>query len=272
MSVKVTLLAGPEEPEQLIQTIWRTAHDCGPVSMEDKIIDKNLIHKLVHEEVPVVRHLKFTFLLEDMSIAFREQLVRSQYDDYFIQGGRITDYATQLNVDVPPKVAANEMLANEFDTIIDSIRKFARHASSFGLNPSEYRNIIPVGTLHRGIWTTNLQALMIRFHKRSCWNAQADLWTPVLVQVSKILSDLHPAFNRLIRPPCKDIKWYHTGCTVDKIMRERFNRIDPQPPCPIWLLHDGQRGTREANAMADDPRYINNRYDLERMWGHAWND
>jgi hypothetical protein len=270
MGIKVTLLASPSHPEELIQTIWRTAHDCGPVSMDDPIIDKDLIFKLVREEVPVVRHLKFTFLLEDMPISFREQLVRSQYDDYFIQGGRITDYATQLRVDVPPKVAATPELAQDFDRIVADIKSFARRASTFGLNPSEYRNLVPVGTLHRGIWTTNLQALMVRFHKRTCWNAQTDLWTPVLLQVAKILANEHRAFAGLNLPPCKDHLWKHTGCTVREIMRERYEGIDPQPTCPIWMQHEEHIPHDDADSWAHSKRCIDNLNNLERVWGREW--
>lgn len=272
MDPKVTLISAPSNPDWIIDMIWQVSKTTNEMDWT-RDPDPDLLYNLIVEEVPVLRHLKFTFIIEDMSISFREQLVRTQWDDYWIQSGRITDWEN-LMCPVPETIKHLDSLSEDWFAIVRSIRNFVREAKRAELTPEAYRDIIPVGALHRGAWSVNLQSLLMRFRKRTCWVAQNTKWTPILRQVSEQLREYHPAFEDICLPPCKRRPWIHTGCVIPNIMQDRLDGTDPLPPCPIFVAEedlDGYEtdvhGAQQSVARDIAGKNIGHVENLESLWG-----
>lgn len=211
--------------------------------LEERLPDPKLLLKLIQEDVPVLRHFYFTFLITDMPIAFREQLVRSQFDHYWIQSGRITNWTT---ADYERRDLHDGVLNELQDQALEGIQEFIQRAHHRGVPPEDYRHLIPVGAMHRGVWTANLQSILQRLRKRSCWIAQSEYWTSVLDQVKqeieRVLKVTIP-----IRPPCMDHKGYK-ACPMSETMKDRIFGSDPLSPCPLYLLREGST----LDFLADD--------------------
>lgn len=233
--MKLTLLTGTADIQRTLDIIWQVSKTDMKIDYSGQQFSPTLLQELINENVPVLRHFYFTFLIEDMPIAFREQLVRTQYDHYWIQSGRVTNWTTTKyetrQYDDPVLIEAQRLAINAIDD-------FVQKAHHRGTPPEEYRHLIPVGAYHRGIWTANLESLITRFKKRSCWVAQWGYWLDVLYQAKAQIEE-RCGITIPIHPPCKDKKWNHTGCTVAGVMEDRAVGSDPLPCCPIYLDKEG---------------------------------
>lgn len=267
MSIKVTLISAPHDIDYVLDAIWQISKTNAKLEI-GRLPDPLLLEKLMSEDVPVLRHFYFTFLLENMSIAFREQLVRSQHDHFWIQSGRITDW-TEYSYDFNDRVRENPDLRELAIKAHGRIREFIKAAAKSGLSPEDYRDLVPVGAHHRGVWTANLQSLISRFRKRTCWVAQNGLWFPVLSQVAEQLRNYHPALTGMAIPPCRDRDWKWTGCTIHETMMDRYSGTDPLPMCPSWMDHTRIGIEPEFIAVEGfSPRA----QEYERLWGHGMLD
>lgn len=267
MSIKVTLISAPENIDDTLDLIWQISKTNAELNRK-KVIDIDLLARLMSEDVPVLRHFYFTFLLENMSISFREQLVRSQHDHFWIQSGRITDW-TEYAYDINDTIRRIPELRDLALKAHGHIREFIKVAAKSGINPEDYRDLVPVGAHHRGVWTVNIQSLISRFRKRTCWVAQNGLWFPVLSQVAEQLRDYHQAFSNMARPPCRDRNWKWTGCTINETMMDRYSGTDPLPLCPSWMAHAKLFIEPEFIAVE---RTSDRAQEYERLWGHGMLD
>ncbi|MEO5366716.1 MAG: FAD-dependent thymidylate synthase [Magnetococcus sp. WYHC-3] len=259
--IKVRLISGPTNIDRKLSIMWQASKTSNAIDY-DPPVDITLLGRLLHEDVPIVRHFYFTFLLENMTISFREQLVRSQYDHYWIQSGRITNWDTAY-FELPACTKDNNRLKCLANNAINSIHAFVHACTHEKINPEDYRDLIPCGAHHRGIWTANLQSLATRFKKRTCWIAQNDKWFPVLYQVSEELRAYHPALINLAIPPCRDINWNWCDCPMHETMLDRYEGTDPLPVCPAWAAANNKTNVHDI-LVANRSRVSQ----FERMWGH----
>lgn len=248
------------EIARTLDVIWQVSKTDSHLAPGDEIRGCHLLQKLVDENVPVLRHFYFTFLIEDMPIAFREQLVRTQYDHYWIQSGRITDWT---NLRVESRDFESQEVAIAEEDCIAAIKAWIEFADAKGIAPEDYRHLVPLGAYHRGIWTANLESLITRFKKRTCWVAQSDYWLDVVTQAKNQIEDaLGVVFE--LRPPCKGPDWRHTGCTIAKTMQDRLKGTDPLPVCPVYYCKES------VGMHCDIPE--DRIAQFEGIWGHDYSD
>lgn len=261
--IKVTLLSGPQDLQRTLNIIWQTSKTTDSINMHPP--DRpSLLLSLLNENVPVLRHFYFTFLLEDMTISFREQLVRSQYDHYWIQSGRITDW-TRLRMDYPACTNDDEGLMGLARHAEASIKLFIESANAAKYPPEDYRDLVPLGALHRGIWTANLESLNTRFKKRTCWISQNTKWFPVLSQVARELRSYDSTLEGMAGPPCSDRDGNWIGCPFNATMEDRLNGTDPLPICPRWAKFQIQDIITAESLVNINQKRVKL---YEEMWGY----
>lgn len=228
--MKVTLVDWPQDLIGTFSKVWAMSKTNG--DWENAEPDEEEFTRILDAEVPVLRFANFVFIIEDMPVFFREQLVRAKHEDFWIQSMRVADYSKGVRLyELPdePEVSACE------GAIYDAYRGLLDR----GYPEEVARRILPLATLHRGAWFTNLQALLTRFKKRSCWVAE-DLWVGVLRQVRKELyTKVHPVLSDIISPPCfRRGSNKYERCTINEIMKHRHEGDDPLPLCPLWAYHN----------------------------------
>src|SRR4051812_29534847 len=106
METKVTLVEWPRHPIETVYYLWEAARTNEPMeSTPDQLAEKcktlpvlrqkvrETFEKVVDSAIPISENLQFVFLLEGVSISFREQMVRHKVG---------MKYGERLGVDMFP--------------------------------------------------------------------------------------------------------------------------------------------------------------------------
>lgn len=264
----------------------------------------------VLEGVPVVEGVTFNFVLENVSISWREQMVRhrvgSKVDarvgpdwqmigvdvipdnadmSAWSQSMRLLDmsqFADNGAFRTPDGVAAMddshvEEWANDMRTIQEMYAKWVH----YGLEREDARDLIPLGATSRLSWSINLRTLQHIVGKRGCTILQLGLWGPVITgMINELAAKIHPVFRRLVTPPCLNgDKW--TGCIFPEDNRRRLTGEDPNMGCcPLWIGRGSDTDAIAGQARAEyQAGTIRNRHLIDReaanrgvFWGRdPWN-
>ena len=277
--MKVTLLPGsyPSDPIRAIWLVWEQSRSDASVSRmmrsyddalgdEDRQVgDKNAwpyarFRSLLQMGIPIMEFLHFTFLLEDIPVSFREQLVRHKigsrvgpqlgFDDipdiadstFWSQTSRVrdlSDFATAGKYYVPDAIRDNKYARKAYDDIMLAIQNtYVSLQVDHGLQPEIAREVIPMAMTHRIAWHVNCMTLKRLCSDRSCFIAQAGYWHPIILGIiSELTTKIDPAFSALATPPCIDKK---TDCFKScPFGHENTNRlhgkVDPGIPCSLWI-------------------------------------
>jgi len=255
MKTKVTLLSWTKDPLRTLWKIWICSRE--QVSLESMHIpeadgEQLLFQRIVDSDIPVAEHISFTFLLEGVSIALREQLVRHRIgckvgdnfgvdiipelssSTFWAQSMRILDMSS-FEYEIPDSVveAGQEVY---FKNAMARARNFYSYLVGRGVPLEDARMVIPLAATHRITWTLNLASIARILKKRGCWILQLGLWEPVIRGIVEgLATKIDPCFRQLIRPPCWDSK----DCCFKLDNEQRLNGNDPLPFCPLWCRFHG---------------------------------
>lgn len=230
---------------------------------KDKMADlgdevNRLFLQIIRDGVPVAENINFTFLLDHVSIALREQLVRHRVgvkvgpslgvdmvpdlgdSTWWSQSMRILDMGAFADDEafLLPEVVARDPLARA--TYVNSMAESQQAYKELlraGIPMEDARNVIPLAATHRISWTLNLAALQHIVGKRGCWILQLGLWGPVIKgMIEELATTIDPCFRELITPPClKGDKF--VGCHFIEDNERRIDGKDKLPPCSLYLQH-----------------------------------
>lgn len=254
--MKVTLVDWPRDLIGTFSKVWAMSKTNG--DWENAEPDEEEFRRILDAEVPVLRFANFVFIIEDMPVFFREQLVRAKHEDFWIQSMRVADFRDAVPMYPLPIEPECEVVEGAiYDAYTSLLNK--------GYPEEVARRILPLATLHRGAWFTNLQALLTRFQKRSCWVAE-DLWVGVLRDVRReLITKVHPALSHIATPPCyRRGSDRYAGCTINEIMKHRHEGQDPLPLCPLW----GHQHLHPTDAEYHVDTEVEERADLfAQLWG-----
>lgn len=251
-----------------------------------KEIDR-LFSQVIHDGIPIAENISFTFILNDVSIALREQLVRhrigvkvganygvdtvpdladstwwsqsmrimdmgafAQEGKYLLPDGLKGKYVPPQMI-VPPSQDAEEIYK---DAMTNAQIAYKRLLLA-GVPMEDARNVIPLAATHRISWTLNLAALQHIIGKRGCWILQLGLWKPIIVgMVNELSEKVDPVFRDLICPPCiKGNKF--VGCHFIEDNERRIDGKDNLPPCALYvnkLLFSEDREKQDRAILANN--------------------
>lgn len=196
---------------------------------------------LITPSMSLKRHVSLTFVLHDVPVALREQLVRHQSGNHFwVRSSRIDDlsyanYYVPDSLDDPKK----EMLVKYYDTLNSSYRDLLLN----GVDPEDAKMIMPESRLHEMSWTCTLDALTHVTNTRSCWFAQ-EFWIDVNSQIKRELAkavdssdiplDIQKLFiSSFATPPCSAS--CSKDCNISLDMLEKLRGDIKHPVCPIFI-------------------------------------
>ena len=311
---KVTLITDLSTPNPIrgLYQIWQASkteeeldwivHLSEMSDARDGAAIEGLFRAIIAQEIPCAAMVQFVFMLENVSVSWREQAVRHKIgavvDDrigfdivpdlatsnYWSQSMRIQDmghFAANGAYRRPPildewKHGDDDLLralANRFDDHMFVTQNLYRDLVEAGMQMEDAREIIPLGAQHRISWALNLQTLMRIVGKRGCWILQLGLWGPIIEGMINELADkVHPIFRELVTPPCVKRgtdEW--TGCVFHEENRRRVTGEDQMPLCPLYREHE--MTNEEIQDHADRESSSMRNYRLERtaqyqtFWG-----
>lgn len=244
---------------------------------------RRTVSMLFDEDVPVTENLTFVFLVENMPISLREQMVRHRIGtkcgprtgadivpdlaessfwsqttrvlnlsnfygdgDFFVPEGLSGKWLYEDTAHGKhPAMSAKDIYFQAMEYIQNAYRILL----DSGVHVEDARQIIPLGLTHRMTWEVNLKALRHIIGKRTCWIAQRGIWENFIQQAVRELTEkVNPAFHALIAPPCiKKDQW--KSCPFEGINEERIEGRDGFPPCPLWLNHRKKHATYYVDVL-----------------------
>jgi thymidylate synthase ThyX len=294
MKPKVTLVSYTANPLQTLWVVWEASkkdqplEKCSAEGVSQSELE-DLFHRVIAQGIPVSEHLQFIFMLEGVSIEWREQAVRHRVgcrvgprlgvdlapdlaeSGFWSQSMRILDMSTFAEHEmyrVPEtlegktvktkklfdgKVVEQEVKAEEAWAIdMKRIQEMYAKYVKAGVPMEDARGLIPLGAQSRISWTLNLRTIQHIVGKRGCWILQLGLWRPVIEgMINELATKVHPAFRELVTPPCMKGDEF-AGCVFKLENERRVTGDDTLPVCSLYANHhETERFTRKDFPMVE---------------------
>ena len=296
METKVTLLSWTQNPIQTIYAIWYASREeRAPIVNLSKINPNDpkvieVFQKIINAHLPVADALNFVFLLENVSIALREQMVRHRVgvrlgdrlgvdmipelgqSSWWGQGMRILDmgrFAKESRYYTPETVSSGDLeTKNIYTSAMTLAEEMYCRLVSKGIPREDARNVIPLAASHNITWIINLSALKHIIGKRGCWIPQLGLWKPVIKgMVDELSVKIHPSFRGLINPPCIENNKFKE-CLFKLDNENRIKGIEEPVPCPLYLHHHDKRVFEPTHMTPNRYKtYLKQFDEFQALWG-----
>lgn len=269
---KVTLLTFTAFPLETIYSVWQASKNDAPLMTPDEVHSnigaaevENVFKSVIKQRIPVGEHIDFTFMLEHISVSWREQAVRHRIgvlpgpesvgSDMFIdtipnlssssfwsQSMRIRNqgrFSSNRDYRIPESILKNgdiNVLRAYTDTM-DRIELAYNFLVASGIPMEDARELMPLGAQHRMSWKLNISSLQHIVGERGCFILQLGLWGPIIVgMIKELVQKVNPIFSELVCPPCiKDDSF--RCCVYQEENRRRYEGLDQHPPCPLHFRH-----------------------------------
>lgn len=272
----VKLISWTRDPLETLWKVWQASRNNEPIGTIDKHPDEDgrhevwmkLFRSIIHEDIPIAEMIDLVFLLENVPISLREQLVRHRIgvkvgdrlgidlipelegSTFWSQSMRILDmgsFAFDGGFIVPESIECVETalhvsrskipLAIYQQAMRDAQRAYQALVER-GIPLEDARNVIPLGATHRLVWKLNLASLKHIVSKRACWILQLGLWKPVITgMVDELVSKIAEDFRELATPPCIKNDKFQQCHFCENNQQRVIGEEDEIPPCPIYLKY-----------------------------------
>lgn len=196
----------------------------------------------IKANVPSCESLSFNFMIDNATVAFREQLVRGKLNGQFwTQTSRTADL-TSMDVNMSEKIETygGKEATRVYEDTVEVIRLAYKQLQELGV-PTEEIRLAPEARTHRIYWMVNIRSLMAMFARRTDWMCQATLWTPIIEGVVEELryNGLEDLLDLLVKPEVKIENGKVVFHKYDNENEDRYYGRDPQPVDPLWLAYKG---------------------------------
>jgi len=227
----------------------------------DEILDEHLnadceqfFERIINENIPLAEMVDFIFVLEDIPISLREQLVRHRIgvkvagqefcdvvpdladSSFWSQSMRVLDmgdFEEQGRFWVPESLKGDQV--ESYQNAMKQSAVAYTHLVAQGVPREDARNVIPLGATHRIVWKLNLAAIKHIISKRSCWILQLGLWKPIIQGIVEELCKLSSSFRQLATPPCMEGDNFKACLFCENNLARIRGDVDPLPPCALFL-------------------------------------
>lgn len=271
---KVTLLSHTGLPLETVYSLWWASKNeerlITPKEAKDNVDPeeiRTLFRSVIAQHIPVGESVDFVFMIEGVSVSWREQAVRHRIgvkpsperlgvDIGMVDVAHIPDladsvwwsqsmriqsmgqFANQGNYRTPDTVLEQGgQVLDDYKQLMKDIQDGYNKLVAAGVPMEDARELIPLGATHRISWKLNISSLQHIVSKRGCWILQLGIWGPVIEgMISELTQKIDPIFGELVTPPClkgDDFK----GCIYMEENRRRYTGDDALPPCPLHLVN-----------------------------------
>jgi thymidylate synthase ThyX len=271
------LLSTIAHPVETIYLLWQASRSDEPLPSAAELkeqagkdpalaaaINKTFL-QVIESDIPVAENLDVIFILENIPISLREQIVRHRIGHHFgdnfavdiipgegrsswwSQSMRVKDmgqFAAQGDFYTPESIASDLTLKQGasvkdlYESFMEAAQELYTEFIDAGVPPEDARQILPLAVSHRISWKMNYMSLKHILGRRGCWIAQLGMWRPLINDmVNELATKVHPVFRSLVRPPCLNSQGCFTECPFVADNLQRLMGKDPEPPCAAFLNH-----------------------------------
>jgi hypothetical protein len=265
---KVTLLTWTQHPLETVFAVWWASKDEKILMDPAKLANyrtgqptrgdvETLFKAVIAQRIPIGEHIDFVFVMENVSVSWREQAVRHRIgveisperigvdiipnladSSFWSQSMRIQnmgEFARNGAYRLPDSIRGGD-LEELYHKAMGQVEAMYRMLVEAGVPMEDARELIPLGAHHRISWKLNIGALQHIIGKRGCWILQLGIWGPVIMgMVEELVTKVHPIFRELVCPPCIKGDNFHE-CIYMEECRRRLDGSDQLPPCPLHLF------------------------------------
>ena len=297
---KVTLISSTKHPVETMIVLWRISRDEPSLGSAEEIayrrsinpeFDKEMqdyFQELLKLQIPLTTSLSFNFLLENIPVALREQMVRhrvgSHFDDkigvdilpdigessWWSQTMRTKDkggFFDSGEYRMADSIATREEAKKIYEDTLKAVQDAYNKIQELGVPRQDARDLLPMAMTHAISWTLNMRTLIHVIGKRTCWIFQSETWHPVIEGITTGLRKLDPSFTKLIEPPCLS-KGVYGHCPYNHENVRKVERKDPStPPCPLWIMKEAKDKELALAEMNADPRTPGYLARFTALWG-----
>lgn len=237
---KATLLSTIAFPIQTIYLLWQASRSREQLPSAESLhrlcqtdvatsAEVNEVFKqVITSDIPVAENLDFIFVLDNIPISLREQIVRHRIGHHFgdnfgvdiipgdgrsswwSQSMRILDMGTfaetgdyytpesiggstrivprHLGDDVVEQLAKGALVKDLYRSYMAATQEIYAKMVEAGVPPEDARQVIPLAASHRISWKLNYMSLKHILGRRGCWIAQLGMWKPLIVDMVEELS------------------------------------------------------------------------------------
>lgn len=248
-----------------------------------------LFNKVLRLEIPIAENIYFTFVLKDIPISLREQMVRHRIgvqfgenfgvdiipdlakSSWWSQSMRIKSFENLYSDKmyfVPETIMQNKYALDSYNLFMQMCEEYYNDLVTFGVPLEDARNILPLASNMDISWTLNLSAFMKIIGKRSCWILQYSLWSYLIKDMIKELAEkVDPIFDDLILPPCfSNGKFHECKFKIDNERRKDGESV--LPVCPLYFQNhmDSEQQTDYEEGEESYKRMIELAPKYEELW------
>lgn len=300
MKTKVTLVDWPRHPIETVYYLWEAARSNEKLLPIDHVVEmyakndsfrkrvRETFEKVVDSAIPIAENINFVFLLEGVSISFREQMVRHKVgvkvgerlgvdmfpdlhdSTWWAQSMRVLDMGKFVDDDLYrlPDSISNDAVAKQVyeDGLLIAQQTYTELLAR-GVPIEDAREIIPLGAQHRISWGMNLNSVIHVCRKRSCWIPQLGTWEPVIRgMISELVTKVDPYFANIVTPPCIKGNEFK-GCVYILDNERRVSREDPLLPCSLYLEQHAKKSPANTPMTAKELVHFN---EMEADYRDFW--
>lgn len=269
MEPKVTLMTWTNNPLETVYAVWEASKTEDRLRTPDEIKEQvnpkkteELFRAVIAQKIPVGEHVDFVFMMEGVSVSWREQAVRHRIgtlpsperigadivmdeipnladSSWWSQSMRIQNmgkFASTFQYRLPETILdRGGVVLDRYKNTMREIERTYNYLVESGVPMEDARELMPLGAQHRISWRLNIGALQHIVGKRGCWILQLGIWGPVIEgMINEVATKIHPVFRELVTPPCLKGDEF-TGCVYKEECRRRLDGSDALPPCPLHL-------------------------------------
>ncbi len=299
-SIAVETVSWTLYPVETIIYLWRVSRDEPSLGKPQEIAEKRkadsaydeyicgYFHELLKLQIPLTTSIHFVFLLENIPVALREQMVRhrvgSQFNDtigvdiipdigessWWSQTMRTKDkgnFYDSGEYRLADSVKDNPEALAVFNKQLQATQEAYLALQALGVPRQDARELLPMAMTHAISWSLNFRSLIHVIGKRTCWIFQSELWHPVINGILKGLTSIDPAFQNLVEPPCMS-KGVYKHCPFNHENIRKVEGKDPStPPCPLWILKEAKDKEIALVEMHKDTRTVGYLERFKTLWG-----
>ena len=219
--LSVTLIQHTPEPEKLVAAAAKLCYSKAGASEIMEGLTQDATDKFVGMLADVghaspIEHASFTFAIEGVSRALSHQLVRHRMASFSQKSQRYVNEG-QFKYIIPPEIAKQEYLSDEYLKMMDTIEEFYGYAAAelreihliSGMSQldaekkgfEDARYLLPNACETKVVVTMNARGLMNFFQKRCCNRAQWEI-RAMANEMLRLVKEIAPTLFKNAGAPC----------------------------------------------------------------------
>ena len=260
--LRVEIIEHTPSPINLLYRIWNGSRSDRPDSVLRLESYDNLqksraeVAEILRMDIPILEFIHFVWVIEDISIGLREQLVRhGKFNSFWSQTTRVRPlekFVENGQFLIPDIIAANPEWEKLYLEHLERTQSLIQLLKGAGVPQDNFRMLLTTAYTHRLYVCSSYRALTSILSKRSCQVAQFGLWKPLILGLVEELRRVDPLLaDVLLVPPCIDKKTERYK--VCPYSTDNLNRLTPNDPAPVCSLY-----FEKEKAFVDDPSKVVN--------------